>query len=115
MTDHEPNSLWLDPPQRPKGHRPYFFDDPAIDQLHSAVLALTAELAVAFDRIDSLERLLAAAGNLPAGAVDAFRPDTTAAAARSQRHADLADRVLQPFKDYREDLFARAAHANQHK
>ena len=40
---------------RPKGHRPYYFDDPAIDQLHSAVLALAGELAVAFDRIDTLE------------------------------------------------------------
>jgi hypothetical protein len=103
------------PPERPKGHRPYFFDDPAIDQLHSAVLALTGELAVAFDRIDSLERLLAAAGTLPAAAVDGYRPDEAAALARGQRHADLAARVLKPFKDYRDDLFARAEHAHHNK
>jgi len=36
------------------------FDDPAIDQLHAAYVTLATELAVAFERIDTLERLLAA-------------------------------------------------------
>jgi CHASE3 domain sensor protein len=102
-----------DPPQRPKGHRPYYFDDPAIDQLHSAVLALTGELAVALDRIDSLERQLAARGVVPADAIDSYRPDAAASQARMQRYTALADRILKPFKDYRENLFERQQHAHK--
>ena len=102
-----------DPPQRPKGHRPYYFDDPAIDQLHSALLAVTGELAVALDRIDSLERVLAARGAVPADAIDHYRPDAAASAIRQQRHAALADRILKPFKDYRDNLFERAQHARK--
>ncbi len=103
----------LDPPQRPKGHRPYYFDDPAIDQLHAALLALTGELAVALDRIDSLERQLAARGVVPSTAIDDYRPDAAATEARMKRHAALSDRILKPFKDYREDLFDRHQHANK--
>jgi hypothetical protein len=102
-----------EPPRRPKGHRPTFFDDPSIDLLHAALLQLTGELAVAFDRIDSLERQLSAKGVVPAGAIDSFRPDEAAAKARAERHAQLADRVLKPFKDYRESLFERHEHAHK--
>ena len=101
------------PPQRPKGHRPYYFDDPAIDQLHSAVLALTGELAVALDRIDSLERQLAARGVVPADCIDSYRPDASATQARMQRYRGLADRILKPFRDYRENLFERQQHAHK--
>ncbi len=102
-----------DPPHRPKGHRPYYFDDPAIDQLHSAVLALTGELAVALDRIDSLERQLAARGVVPADAIDSYQPDASASQARMQRYTALADRILKPFRDYRENLFERQQHAHK--
>lgn len=102
-----------DPPTRPKGVRPYYFDDPTVDQLHAALLALTSELAVAFDRIDSLERQLAARGVVPAGSIDAYRPDQAAATARAERHAKLADRILKPFKDYREELFERQERAHK--
>jgi hypothetical protein len=98
----------MEPPRRPKGHHPQYFEQPAVDQLHAAVLALASELAVAFDRIDALERLLAASGALPAGAIDAYKPDEAAVQVRSARHADIAERLLRPFREYREDLFARA-------
>lgn len=102
-----------EPPTRAKGHRPYYFDDPAIDQLHAALLQLTGELAVALDRIDSLERQLAARGVVPADAIDSYRPDEAASAARAARYAALADRILKPFKDYRDSLFERHEHAKE--
>ena len=40
-----------EPPSRPKGQQPQYFDDPAIDQLHAALLISAIELSVAFDRI----------------------------------------------------------------
>ena len=96
---------------RPKGHRPYYFDDPAIDQLHSAVLALAGELAVAFDRIDTLERLLESKTGIARADIDGFEPDEVATTTRAARKADLVERLIKPFRDYREDLFARAEHA----
>ena len=41
-----------------KGTRPEFYEDAAIDQLFAIVTALTAEVSVAFEHIDTLERLL---------------------------------------------------------
>lgn len=99
-----------DPPDRPKGHRPYYFDDPAVDQLHAALLAMATELAVAFDRIDTLERLLESRLGVPRSEIEGYVADDAAAAQRAARHADIAARLLKPFRDYREDLFARAAH-----
>ncbi len=96
------------PPDRPKGHRPYYFDDPAIDQLHAALLAMATELAVAFDRIDTLERLLETRLGVPRADIDGYVADEAVAAQRAARHADIAARLLKPFRDYREDLFARA-------
>jgi hypothetical protein len=98
------------PPDRPKGHRPHYFDDPAIDQLHAALLAMATELAVAFDRIDTLERLLETRLGVPRAEIEGYVADEAVAAQRAARHADIASRLLKPFRDYREDLFARAAH-----
>lgn len=91
----------------PKGHRPYFFDDPAIDQLHTALLAVTQELSVARERIDTLERLLEQAGHLQRAAIEGFQPDASAEAERTVQRATLVARVLKPFVDYRESLFNR--------
>ena len=57
-----------------KGRKPQYFADPATDRLLSMVLALTQELSVARDRIDTLERLLDRAGVLAAQTVDDYLP-----------------------------------------
>lgn len=101
-------------PARAKGHRPTYFDDPAIDQLHAAMLALAAELSVAYDRIDALERVLATRGAIDRAEIDGFQPDAAAAAERAERRATLVSRVLRPFREYREDLLDRARHAREH-
>lgn len=97
------------PPDRPKGQRPYYFDDPAVDQLHAALLATVTELAVAFDRIDTLERLLESHAGVTREQIEHFAVDEATAAARAARHADLAARVLKPFVDYRAALIERGA------
>lgn len=97
------------PPDLPKGHRPQVFDDPAIDQLHAAYVALATELSVAFDRIDTLERLLVEHAGLTREAIEQFTPDAAAAEARSERRAQLAARLLKPFRDFREHRIARGA------
>jgi Holliday junction resolvasome RuvABC ATP-dependent DNA helicase subunit len=102
-----------EPPRRPKGHRPQLFDDPAIDQLHAAFVALATELAVAFDRIDTLERLLEERAGVTRAEIDGYQPDEKAQAARGARRADIADRLLRPFRDFRDDQLARAEHGRR--
>ncbi len=101
-------------PRRPKGRRPYYFDDPAIDQLYSAHLALATELAVALDRLDALERVLETDGRLKRDDVEQYRPGEQAAAERAEKRARLVERLLRPFVDYRESLFARAREREDH-
>lgn len=100
-----------DPPRRPKGHQPQYFDDPAIDQLHSAMLALATELSVAFDRIDTLEQIIEQRAGVSRAEIDAFVPDEAAVARRAARRNDIAERLLRPFVDYRANLIERATHA----
>jgi hypothetical protein len=69
--------------QRAAGKRPFFTDDPAVERVLSITMSIATELAVARERIDTLERLLAARGILSAADIEAFKPD---AAAQAERH-----------------------------
>jgi hypothetical protein len=102
-----------EPPRRTKGHRPYYFDDPAIDQLYAAFLALAAELSVACERLDTVERLLERRGGPSRADIESFRPDEAAAGERAAKRAALVERLMRPFREYREDLFARAERAGR--
>lgn len=97
-----------DAPTRAKGPLPQYFDDPAIDQLHSALLALAAELSVAYDRIDTLERMLERKGALSRTDIDRFEPDEAALQERAARREALVARLLRPFRDYRDHVIERA-------
>jgi hypothetical protein len=81
-------------PRMAKGRRPQFYDDPAVDQLFAIVTALTGEISVLFDRLDTLERLLTESRALPAQAIEAYVPDEAAAALRGQRRDELLRRVF---------------------
>lgn len=94
----------MEPPRQAKGPRPVYFDDPAIDQLYAAHLALAAELSVALDRLDALERILERNGQLKRPDIDQFVPGDAADGERSARRAALVERLMRPFVDYRESL-----------
>lgn len=87
-------------PRDPKGSRAQFFEDPAIDQLMAIVVALTAEVSVAFERIETLERLLERGGALDREAIEAYRPDETEAAGRFRKREELIQRVFQVLSQY---------------
>ena len=87
-------------PRDPKGRRAQFYQDPAIDQLMAIVVALTAEVSVAFERMDTLERLLERAGSLTQADIEAFRPDEAAATQRSRHREELIQRVFQVLSQY---------------
>ena len=89
MTDQSPlpEPEDLDPVgqanRRAKGRRPQFLNDPATERVLSIAMSIAAELSVARERIDTLERLLAQRGILSAADIEAFEPD---AAAQAERH-----------------------------
>lgn len=69
------------------------------DQSLAMIAALASELAVARERIDTLERLLAQGGVLEAGAVESFAPDPAAQAAREGLRKRLIAKVFQPLRE----------------
>jgi hypothetical protein len=78
-------------PRETRGKRPQFFSDPGIDQLYSITLELSAELSVALDRIDTLERLLDERDVASLSEIHNFEPDAAVETARTEGR----DRYLQ--------------------
>ena len=77
-----------------KGKRPYFFEQPETERLFNITMAIAGELAVARERLDTLEQLLAAKGILTPAEIEAFVPDAEAAQRRQQWHAEYIARIL---------------------
>jgi hypothetical protein len=86
--------------QRNVGERPTFFDDPAVDQLMAIIMAMSGELSVLYDRVDSLERLLDEKEVVGRDEVDAYRPDEGGEAERRARRTEYIQRL---FRIIRED------------
>ncbi|WP_375444932.1 hypothetical protein [uncultured Fibrella sp.] len=77
-----------------KGQRPYFFDDPMVERVLNITMAVAGELAVARERIDTLERLLESKGILTRSEIEAFAPTPEQEAQRQGWHAEYIARVL---------------------
>ena len=77
-----------------KGRRPYFFDDPNIDKLLAMIMALTGEVSVLRERIDTHERLAAKKKWSSHQAIEDYEPDDITEAFRSQWRSEFIARVL---------------------
>jgi hypothetical protein len=99
-----PPSAAFDAAHAARGDKPRFFDDPAVDQLMSLVLALGTELAVTRERLDTVERVLEQAGGLSRIAVENYRPDAAAKADRARLHQDFLRRFLRGILQEQERL-----------
>jgi hypothetical protein len=82
---------------RAKGRRPAYFDDPAVDRLLSLAMALTAEVSVLRERLDTVERLLEAKGGLNRADIEAFVPDRAAGEERGEATRAYIARVMRGF------------------
>jgi len=94
-------------PRVPKGGRARFFAEAGTDQLFGIVTALTAELSVAFERIETLERILEKRGALQRSDIESHQPDAAEAAARTGAREALIERVFQVLEDYAEPVASR--------
>jgi hypothetical protein len=83
------------------GERPCFFVDPAIDQLLGMMLAISAELSVTRDRLDTIERLLESRGVLRRDDIEEYRPDSQVAAERQRGHQEYLERILRIVREER--------------
>lgn len=79
---------------KPKGKRPYFFDDPAVERVLAIVMAVTQELAVTRERLDTVERILETSGVLKRADIAAYVPDPPAARERAEWSSAYIARVL---------------------
>ncbi len=78
---------------KPAGKRPYFLE-PQVERVLAITMAVSQELAVARQRIDTLERLLVAKGMLSEGEVGAYHPDPVASAERQMWNQEYIARIL---------------------
>lgn len=77
-----------------KGKRPVYFADPATDKLMAIVLTLVEELSVTRERLDALERVLEAHGDLDRAELDRYRPDAVAKENRDTNRTAYIERVM---------------------
>jgi len=71
-------------PRAAKGPRPQFFEDESSDTLLAMNVALLTELMVTRERLDTLERLVAAKGVVTREEIERFEPDAAAEIEREQ-------------------------------
>jgi hypothetical protein len=79
---------------KPRGKRPYFFDDPAVERVLAITLAVAQEVAVMRERLDTVERLLEKHGGLTRAEIDAYEPDQASATERAEWSRMYVARVL---------------------
>ncbi len=87
------------------GKRPWFLD-PEVERVLTITMAVAQELAVARQRVDTLERLLRAKGILQDGEIDAFAPDADAAVERALWTQEYLSRVLRIVQQENEAVLA---------
>src|SRR4051812_27019880 len=81
-------------PRVTKGKRPYFFEDPSIDQMMTFFLELMAEVMVLRDRQDTIERMLDEKGSISRDDIKGYIPDGDVEAERTAERAAFVQRVL---------------------
>jgi hypothetical protein len=79
--------------RKPAGKRPYFLDA-EIERVLAITMAVVQELAVARERIDTLERLLEAKSVVARTEIETFTPTAEQAAQRGLAQQEYIARVL---------------------
>jgi len=79
--------------RKPAGKRPYFLDA-EVERVLAITMAAVQELAVARERIDTLERLLEVKGVLTRAEIETFVPNADQAAERGLWTQEYIARVL---------------------
>ena len=89
---------------KPRGARPWFHNDPAVERVLAITMALAGEVAVLRERLDTVERLLAASQVLDRAAIETFTPDGAEEIERQRWHAEYVARILRVVQQEMEAL-----------
>ncbi len=81
-------------PRVSKGKRPQYFQDPAIDQMMTFIIELSAEVSVLYDRVDTVERVLDTKGTVSRADIEAYRASPDVEAERAARRDGYLKRVF---------------------
>lgn len=90
-----------------KGHRQQFFSDPAIDKIHTMLIALMAEVSALRDRLDAHERLAARGIVATPEAVDGYLPEPEIEAEREKAREDYVNRMFRVLREEAERFTRR--------
>lgn len=90
---------------KPAGKRPYFYAQ-EVERVLAVTLAVSQELAVARQRVDTLERLLEAKGVLSREEIENFEPTPAQAAERGLWNEEYVVRVFRIFQQEAEAVAA---------
>lgn len=91
---------------KPKGKRPDYFRDEMAENHFSITMSVIAELAVARERIDSLERILISKGIMSENEVESFVPDEQAAQERQLAQVEYSSRIFRAMQQSLEKVKA---------
>lgn len=91
---------------KPKGKRPEYFKDEMAENHFSITMSVIAELAVARERIDTLERILVSKGMLNQDDVEGFIPDEAAAQQRQLAQVEYSSRIFRSVQQHLETIKA---------
>ena len=91
-------------PRGAKGEAPQYFQDPEVGKVLAMVVALTGEVAVMRDRLDTVERLLDAGEPVTREAIRRFEPDESVRADRDAWRQQLLAVVFRVLHEERERL-----------
>ena len=80
--------------RKAKGERPYFFDDPNVDKVVYMVMGLAGEVAVARERLDTIERLLERKGLITRSDVETYEPTADVMAERAAWRKTYLSEIL---------------------
>ncbi|MEH2222457.1 hypothetical protein [Nostoc sp.] len=87
-----------------KGKRPVYLENSQTDKLLAIVMALTGEVSVLHERLDTIERLLEVKGILSASEIEAYEPDVEVTKEREQWRTEYIARVLRVVQEELEPL-----------
>ncbi len=93
-----------------KGRRPQFFDNAEIDRLHGMMMAMATEMAVLYQRIDTMERVAAKKGVILRADLEGHVANAATESERELWRQKFLDRL---FYLYREELDDRTARENE--
>jgi len=98
QTENAPNMEHIDPLKlagaKPKGKRPYFFENKETERVMAITMAVAQELAVMRARLDTIERLLDDSGSISRADIENFTPSKAEADQRGAWTQEYMARIL---------------------